>query len=42
MNSKNISSQNDFEIEINENLESWDAIANMHAQGTGAEFYRIK
>jgi SAM-dependent methyltransferase len=42
MNSKNISSQNDFEIEINENLESWDAIANMHAQGTGSEFYRIK
>ncbi|MGY8645427.1 MAG: class I SAM-dependent methyltransferase [Candidatus Poseidoniales archaeon] len=42
MNSNGIDNLNDFETEINDNLESWDAIAHMHAQGTGAEFYRIE
>ena len=27
---------------IQENLESWDSMAHMHAQGSGAEFYRIQ
>ncbi len=27
---------------IRENLESWDSLAHMHAQGEGAEFYRIE
>ena len=42
MNSNNISGPRNFEVEINENFESWDAIANMHAQGSGSEFYRIE
>ena len=30
------------EVAIQENLDSWDAMAHMHAQGSGAEFYRIE
>ena len=32
----------DDEEGIRDNLKSWDAIAHMHAQGSGAEFYRIE
>jgi SAM-dependent methyltransferase len=32
----------DDEEGIRDNLESWDAMAHMHAQGSGAEFYRIE
>ena len=32
----------DDEEAIRENLESWDAMAHLHAQGSGAEFYRIE
>ena len=32
----------DDEQAIRENLQSWDDLAHMHAQGEGAEFYRIK
>ncbi|HJM77141.1 MAG: SAM-dependent methyltransferase [Euryarchaeota archaeon] len=32
----------DDEEAIRENLESWDALAHLHAQGSGAEFYRIE
>jgi len=32
----------DDEEGIRENLESWDALAHQHAQGSGAEFYRIE
>ena len=32
----------DNEEAINENLESWDELASVHAQGSGADFYRIE
>jgi SAM-dependent methyltransferase len=32
----------DDEEAIRENLESWDTLAHLHAQGSGAEFYRIE
>ena len=32
----------DDEEGVRDNLESWDAMAHMHAQGSGAEFYRIE
>mgnify|MGYP001160976706 FL=1 len=31
----------DNEEAISENLESWDSMAHLHAQGSGAKFYRI-
>jgi SAM-dependent methyltransferase len=32
----------DEEAAIRDNLESWDSMAHLHAQGSGAEFYRIE
>ena len=32
----------DKEEAIKENLDSWDELASVHAQGSGAEFYRIE
>mgnify|MGYP001172228407 FL=1 len=31
----------DYEELVQENLESWDELAHVHAQGSGADFYRI-
>ena len=31
-----------YEKYFADNLKSWDAVAHLHAQGSGAEFYRIK
>jgi len=42
MNWRSAPSPADDEEGIRDNLESWDAMAHMHAQGSGAEFYRIE
>ena len=34
--------QDPWQKEIDENLMAWEAIAAMHARGSGAEFYRVE
>ena len=39
---RTIPSPDDDDEAIHQNLEAWDSMAFLHAQGAGAEFYRIE
>ncbi len=39
---RTVPSPDDEAEAIHQNLEAWDSMANLHAQGAGAEFYRIE